>query len=212
EQIRKDLNALYFSNNGVIDKTGLSGDTTQGAFDALQQRINALSSDIPAMSQQKQALQTQLNDMQAMLQEILLKTSTGQVVVRIDANPKGTYLHTFGETLPGNGFIGKVQVTRPSTYGFQSLYNKEFRGGTTTNNSTTGVGNGSGYKLIITTNEAPLTINRNIQLSNTVSKDYIFEIKDGWKWTVKSSSYDTAQSAVNALFNGETPKPENTQE
>ncbi|MGX7174655.1 immunoglobulin-like domain-containing protein, partial [Enterococcus ratti] len=37
-------------------------------------------------------------------------------------------------------------------------------------------------------------------------------IKDGWKWTVKSSSYDTAQSAVNALFNGETPKPENTQE
>ncbi|WP_167359872.1 hypothetical protein, partial [Enterococcus ratti] len=95
EQIRNDLNALYFRNNGNIDKTGLSSEATQSAFDALQQRINALSIDVPAMNQQKQALQKQLNDMKAMLQEIQLKASSGQVVAQLDTNPKGTYIRTF---------------------------------------------------------------------------------------------------------------------
>ncbi|MGX7174662.1 toxin Cry1Ac domain D-VI-related protein, partial [Enterococcus ratti] len=214
EQIRNDLNALYFRNNGNIDKTGLSSEATQSAFDALQQRINALSIDVPAMNQQKQALQKQLNDMKAMLQEIQLKASSGQVVAQLDTNPKGTYIRTFAGNVSGNATIGKIQITQPKYNSFMYLFNKEYQGGTYQNTvsdriNTTGRG---GNKLIITTNEMPLAVNSNVQLSNTVSKEYTFKINDDGKWELSSSSYDAVQNAVNALFNGETPKPENTQE
>ncbi|MEY8446705.1 toxin Cry1Ac domain D-VI-related protein, partial [Enterococcus ratti] len=184
EQIRNDLNALYFRNNGNIDKTGLSREATQSAFDALQQRIDALSINAPAMNQQKQALQTQLNDMKAMLQEIQLKASSGQVVAQLDSNPKGTYIRTFAGTVPGNATIGKIQITEPKYNSFIYLFNKEYQGGTYQNTvsnliETTGRKRG---KLIITTNEMPLAVNGNIQLSNTVSKEYTFKLNSNGKW------------------------------
>ncbi|WP_167359873.1 hypothetical protein, partial [Enterococcus ratti] len=92
---------------------------------------------------------------------------------------------------------------------FMYLFNKEYKGGTYQNavSGLIGTTKGRGDKLIITTNEMPLAVNSNIHLSNTVSKEYTFKLNSNGKWELSSSSYDAVQNAVNALFNGETPKP-----
>jgi hypothetical protein len=212
-QIQTDLNSLYYRNG----RGGLNSKATQSVFDSIQQRITALPSSNPIINQKKQALQNQLNTMAAMLQEIQLKSSTGQVVAQIDSNPDGTYVRTFAGTVPGNATIGKIQITHPMYDTYRNLINQEYKGGTYQDKITSLDDNSgdrpiSGDSLMITTNEAPLAINGNVQLSNTVSKSYTFKMNDKNQWILQSSSYDGVKNAVDALFNGETPKPTNTQE
>ncbi|MGX7174658.1 hypothetical protein ACWOB8_12085, partial [Enterococcus ratti] len=125
QNLQSDLNDLYSRYSGGFDNTGLSSEATQSAFAALQQRIN----DLPNSSQ-KQALQGQLNSMQAMLQEVQLKTASGQVIAQVDTNPKGTYVRTFAGNVSGNATIGKIQITQPKYNTFMYLFNKEYKGGT----------------------------------------------------------------------------------
>ncbi len=58
-----------------------------------------------------------------MLQEIQLKSSTGQVVAQIDSNPDATYVRTFAGTVPGNATIGKIQITHPMYGTYKNLIN-----------------------------------------------------------------------------------------
>ncbi|EMF0048114.1 hypothetical protein OU489_000089 [Enterococcus hirae] len=216
QQITNTLNSLYSSSDMGIDKPGLTKDATQSAFDNIQKQIDALPDINPVIASQKPALQAKLNDLQAMLQEIQIKSSTGQIVAQIDANPHGVYVRTFAGQLPGNNTYGSIQITQPKYTSYENLFKQEYKGGTYQNTVSqrifpTFIGS-RGATMTITTTEAPLTVNKNVSLSNTVSKSYTFKLNDQRKWNLQSSSYDNASNAVNSLFDGDTPKANNTQD
>ncbi|MBF8807386.1 MAG: hypothetical protein IC227_01925 [Enterococcus lacertideformus] len=210
-KIKTDIDSLRTRAGSGIASEGLNSNATQSAFDALQKRIDALPSINPVLNQKKQEVQSYFNQISAMLQEIQLKSSTGQVVAQIDSSRTGTYVRTFTETIPGNNVIGKIQITRPKYNTYENLFNQEYRGGTYQDTVSNTKYTQGGDSLIITTNEAPLAVNSNVKLSNTVSKTYTFIMNDQAKWILQSSSYDSAKSLVDALFNGDVLKPTNTQ-
>ncbi|MBO1090132.1 hypothetical protein, partial [Enterococcus hirae] len=211
-QLKNEVLNLFGRNGSGLDYTHLSSNTTQAVIDQLQNKIDALSSGSSKIDSEKQALQQQLDQAQNLLQEIQIKSTSGEIVAQLDANNSIVYVRTFAGNVSGSNTIGSIQIKHPMYNSYTNLFKHDYKGGVYKDTVSQQITASVGDTLVITTNECPLSVNKNVKLSNLSSTSYVFKLKEGGNWGLESSNYENAKKLVDALFDGDTPKTKNTQE
>ncbi|MGL9870203.1 toxin Cry1Ac domain D-VI-related protein [Enterococcus sp. DIV0691] len=201
DSVNNEINNLY-DGHGLLKSY-----VTQDTLDAIQKKIYSLNG-------QSVTLQNKLNSVQKLLQELQIKTTSGQIVAQLDVTPAegnsiNAFIKTFAATINStNSPIGSIEVSRIVNGQEKILFQKDYVSGTyTSTNEKIPVDIKIGDKITITTHDIPLTVNKMINLPNKLSSRYTFKVDENKQLVPTYSDYDIVKKTVDSFFNGDSPRP-----
>ncbi|MGN8981014.1 putative mucin/carbohydrate-binding domain-containing protein [Enterococcus villorum] len=207
KEASKAIDALFIGNT---PKLGV----TKEQADAVADKLNALPNFHPELDKLWNKLEKVYNaiSVQEQTQGFILKGYNNTTFAQINVVKNSLHLQTLA-VQPHWGFYSEVYASLQVKRGAQVVYKKDFIGNQTLTAEQKDISLKNGDIVTITHREANDTrfVVTNPALKGNTSGHYTYVVKNGQLDNL-TSLITEATTAVNNLFNGNTPKPENTQE